>query len=66
MLIEQTIEFKLRRPGPPSRTCTPKPKKSYFDKKNLQSIYLSDYLLLKILHEECTLLLPPGPSHQQN
>ena len=23
MLIEQNIEFKLRSPAPPSRTCTP-------------------------------------------
>ena len=24
MLIEQIIEFELREPGPPGRTCTPK------------------------------------------
>ena len=31
MLIEQIIEFKLREPGPLSRTCTPKP--GYFHDK---------------------------------
>ena len=52
MLIEQISEFKLRGPGPPSRTCTPKlvifmTKQDSF-KENLRVDY---YLLLKILQE---------------
>ena len=31
MLIEQIIEFELRGPGPPSRTCTTK--RGYFQDK---------------------------------
>ena len=33
MLIEQIAEFKLRRPGPPSRTWTPKT--GYFHDKKI-------------------------------
>ena len=51
MLIEQIIEFKLRGPGPPGWTCTPKPQLFSWQNKNLQSKYASDYLRLKILQE---------------
>ena len=49
MLIEQIIEFKLRRPGPLNRTCTPTTGyfhvKTKISKENLRV----DYLLLKYL-----------------
>ena len=49
MLIEQTIEFELRWPGPPSRTCTP------------TAGYLYDWIIIyskKILHEAIDLAFP--------
>ena len=33
MLIEQIIEFELKGPGPPGRTCTPKTG-YFYDNKN--------------------------------
>ena len=48
MLIEQIIEFELRWPGPPGRTCTPTI--GCFDDKTKFS--LSGLLFItKILHE---------------
>ena len=35
MLIEQIIEFELREPGPPGRTCTPKTAFFYDKTKHL-------------------------------
>ena len=48
MLIKQNIEFELRDPGPPGRTCTPiigyLHEKTKISKENLRVDY---YLLLK-------------------
>ena len=59
MLIEQIIEFELRGPGPPGRTCTSKISHFYgktkISKENLQVDY---YLLLKYCTWQCTLLPP--------
>ena len=48
MLTEQIIEFQLRVPGPPGRTCTPTTGKLHdktkISKENLRENY---YLLLK-------------------
>ena len=59
MLIEQIIEFQLRGPGPPGRTCTPITGKLH-DKikilnENLRVVY---YLLLKYCRRQCALLPP--------
>ena len=57
MLIDKIIEFELRRPGLPRRTCTHKP--GYFhDKTKLSKANSSDYLLLKILQEVMYLTSP--------
>ena len=74
MLIEPIIEFELRGPGPPGRTCSSKTV-FFYDKtkcfmvifmtkqKSPRQLYSSDYLLLKILLEQCALLFLHGPSH---
>ena len=48
MLIEQIIEFKLRGPGLPGRTCTPKTD-YFYDKTKISTANLSVeyYALLK-------------------
>ena len=46
MLIEQIIEFKFRRPGPPGRTCTPTA--DYFHNKtkiSITIIFSVDYII---------------------
>ena len=60
MLIEQIIEFKLRVPGPPRRTCIPTTvffcfffDKQKIFKKNFRGDY---YLLLKYCKRQCTVL----------
>ena len=62
MLIEQIVEFQLRGPGPPGRTCTPITgyfhDKTKFSKKNLPADY---YLLLKCCMRLCTLLPSTWP-----
>ena len=59
MLIEQIIEFQLRGPGPPGRTCTPITDylhdKTKFSKENLRVDY---YLLLKYCRRQYALLSP--------
>ena len=59
MLIEQIIEFELRRPRPPGRTCAPITDKLHdktkISKKNLRADY---YLLLEYCRRQCTLLTP--------
>ena len=59
MLIEEIIEFQLRGPGPPGRTCTPITGKLHdktkISKKNLRVDY---YLVLKYCRRQCALLLP--------
>ena len=67
MLIEQSIEFELRDLGPPSKTCTPKP--SYFHDKTKISKENNTRVIIyskKYCRRQCTLLLPPGPSHLQD
>ena len=59
MLIEQVIEFQLRGPGVPGRTCTPITGyfrgKTKISEEHLRAAY---YLLLKYCMRQCTLLLP--------
>ena len=59
MLIEQIIEFQLRWPAPPGRTCTPITgqlhDKAKISKENLRLDY---YLLLKYCRRQCALLPP--------
>ena len=66
MLIEQSTELQLRRPGHPGRTNTPITgyfhDKTKISKKNLRVDY---YLLLKCSKKQCTLLPLPGPNHLQ-
>ena len=38
MLIEQIVEFELRRPGPPGHTCRPTPITGYFHDKTKISV----------------------------
>ena len=69
MLIEQIIEFELKGPGPPRRTCTPTTgyfhDKTKIFKANLRVDY---YLLLKYYTMQCTVsnFSLPGPNHFQN
>ena len=59
VLIEQIIEFELKGPGPPGRTCTPIT--GYFhDKTNIfkQNLRVDYYLLLKYCRRQCTLHPP--------
>ena len=56
--MEQIIEFELRGPGPPSRTC---PTAGYFDDKTKISkeyLQVDYYLLLKYLRRQCALYFP--------
>ena len=57
MLIEQYIEFELRGPGPPGRTCTPTTgqlhDKTKIFEENLRAVYC---LLLKYSRRQCALL----------
>ena len=57
MLIKQIIEFELRVPSPPGRTCTPTNgyfyDKTKISKENREVDY---YLLLKHCTKQCTLL----------
>ena len=39
MLIEQIIEFELRRPGPPGSTCTPKTSRFITKQKSPKQIF---------------------------
>ena len=59
MLIEQIIEFQLRGPGPPGRTCTSITDLLHDKRKianeNLRADY---YLLLKYCRRQCALLPP--------
>ena len=57
MLIEQIIEFELRGPGPPSRTCAPIT--GYFrDKTKIfeANLCVDYYLLVKYCRRQCTSL----------
>ena len=59
MLIEGIIEFQLKGPAPPGRTCTLITDycrdKTKISKENLRVDY---YLLLKCCKRQCTLLSP--------
>ena len=59
MLIEQTVELRLRGPGPPGRTDTPitgySHDKTKISKEKLRMDY---YLLLKCSEKQCALLPP--------
>ena len=65
MLIEQTIAFQSKGPGPFGRTCTSITGKLHdktkISKENLREDY---YLLLKYCRRQCA-LLPYRPNHLQ-
>ena len=59
MLIKQTIELQLRKPGPPDQTCTPIT--GYFHDKtktSKENLRVDHYLLLKCSKRQCALLPP--------
>ena len=59
MLIEQIIEFELREPGPPGRTCTPTTGYFYDKTKMSKANHRVDYyLLLKYCWRLCNFLPP--------
>ena len=59
MLIEQIIEFRLRGPRPPGRTCTPITDSIYNKTKILkENLRVDYYLLLKYCRRQCALLPP--------
>ena len=57
MLIEQIIEFQLRGPGPPGRTCT-YITGQFYDKTEISqaNLRVDYYLFLKCCWRQCTLL----------
>ena len=59
MLIGQIIEFELRGPGPPGRTCTPVIGKLHDKTKiPMENLRVDYYLLLKYCRKQCSLLPP--------
>ena len=59
MLFEQIIEFQLKEPGPPGRTCTPITGSLHDKTKTLKENFRVDYyLLLKYCRRQCALLTP--------
>ena len=67
MLIEQIIELELRELGPPIRTYTPK-RDCFHDKTKIFKANNTRMIIYckKYCRRQCTLFLPPGPSHLQN
>ena len=67
MLIEQIIEFELRRPRPPGRTCTLTTgyfyNKTKISRENLQ---VNHYLLLNYSGGNVSYFPLPGPNRIQN
>ena len=59
MLVEQIIEFQLRRPGSPCRTCT-RITGYFHDKTKIskENLRVDFYLLLKYCRRQCALLIP--------
>ena len=65
--MEQIIEFELRRPEHPDRTCTPITGYSYDKTKISKENFRVDYyLLLKYCMRQCSLLSLLEPNHLQN
>ena len=60
MLIEQIIEFEMRRPGPPGRTCTPTTDYFHDKTKVSKENVRVDYVIIfwKILQEAMQLYSP--------
>ena len=59
MLFEQIIEFQLRGPGPPGRTCTPITGKLHDKPKILkENLPMDYYLLQKYCRRQYVLLTP--------
>ena len=59
MSIKQVIEFELRGPRPPGRTCTPITVYFHDEAKTFKkNIPVDYYLLLKYCRRQCTLLHP--------
>ena len=66
MLNKQLIEFQMREPGPPGRTCTPITGSLHGKTKILKENLLADYcLLLKYCRRQCTLLTPTTTNYLQ-
>ena len=62
MLLEQNIEFQLRRPGSPGRTCTPITDYLHDKTKvSMENLRVDYYLLLKYCTRQCA-LLPSTPT----
>ena len=63
MLIKQVIEFQLRGPGPPSRTCAPITGLLHDKTKTLkENLRVDCYLRLKYCRRQCALLPLLGPN----
>ena len=60
MLIEQTIDFELKGPGPPGCTCTPTSTYFYDKTKKIskENFQVDCYLLLKYCTRQSTLFSP--------
>ena len=59
MLFKQNIEFQLRGPGPPGRTCAPITGLLHDKKKTLkENLRVDCYLRLKYCQRQCALLPP--------
>ena len=59
MVVKQIIEFELKGPGPPRRTCTPIT--GYFHDKTIiseKNFRMDYYLQLKYCTRQCNLLPP--------
>ena len=56
MLIEQIIEFELKGPGPPGRTCTPLTGELHDKTKTSKENLRVDYYLLLKYWRQCALL----------
>ena len=65
MLIEQTTEFQLKRPGPFGRTCTPITGKLQRLNKNLKRKSSRGLFTAKVLQEAMYLTSPYRPNHLQ-
>ena len=67
MLIEQIIEFELKKPGPPGRKCSSTTGYFHDKQKSLSNIFewIIFYLLLKFCSRRCT-LHPPTWTKLQN
>ena len=69
MFIKQTIEFELRSPGPPGRTCNPKTGYLHAKQRTPRKIKSSSAILFTakyIAEGNVPCFTSPGPSQLQN